>query len=231
MQKLRGYFATLSIAIGLACIIIIMFFFKKRNNARNIRRYCGMFFPLNRLKMERIGDYDLSAQLIIANHQSAADIICLEGDHPLNICWVAKKQLGEIPFYGHALKIPQMIFVDRDDKRGVIQLLKDAKDRLAHNRPIVIFPEGTRGPGNRSFLPFKPGGKLLAEKLKLTIQPIVLVNTRKVYDSNPIRVQKKVARVVCMPAFMPDLETNWYEQLEKDMFEVYCKHYDELNAE
>ncbi len=232
MSKIRGYFATLSIIIGLAVIIIVMFFYKKKNNARNVRRYCRLFFPFNFIRMEKIGEYDLEAKLIIINHQSACDIICLEGDHPLNICWVAKKQLGEIPFYGHALKLPQMIFVDREDKGGIVQLLKDAKDRLAQNRPIAIFPEGTRGRGDRSFLPFKPGGKILAQKLKLRIQPIVLVNTRKVYDSKPISTKASHTRIVCMPAFTPDFDNDkdWYERLRDEMFEVYCKHYDELNG-
>lgn len=229
MEKLRGYFATFTIALGLACIIIGIYFLRKRKNGRLARRYCQYFFPANGLKMEKVGDYDLDAQLIVVNHQSASDIICLEGDHPLNICWVAKKQLGELPYYGYALKLPEMILIDREDKKGIIQLLKEAKDRLSQKRPIVIFPEGTRGPGKRAFLPFKPGAKILAEKLNLRVQPIVFVNTRKVYDSNPISVKSNVARVVCMPAFTPDFNTNWYEKLEKDMFETYCKHYDELN--
>lgn len=229
MQKLRGYFATLTIAFGLACIIVGIYFLRKKENGRAARRYCGWFFPANRLRLEKIGEYDLDAQLIVVNHQSACDIICLEGDHPANICWVAKKQLGELPFYGYALKLPEMILIDRDDKKGIIQLLKEAKEKIVQNRPIVIFPEGTRGPGDRKFLPFKPGAKILAEKLHLKIQPLVFVNTRKVYDSNPIQVRANVARIVCMPSFTPDTSTNWYEQLEKDMFEVYCKHYDELN--
>lgn len=228
MKKLRGYFATFSIALGLACIIIGMFFLRK-NNGRMVRRYCDLFFPANGLKVEKIGEYDLEAQLIIVNHQSASDIICLEGNHPLNICWVAKKQLGEIPFYGYALKLPEMILIDRDDKKGIIQLLKEAKEKINQNRPIVIFPEGTRGPGKREFLPFKPGAKILAEKLNLKIQPIVFVNTRKIYDSNPISVNANVARIVCMPSFTPDKNTNWYDKLKKDMFETYIKHYDELN--
>lgn len=229
MEKLRGYFATFTIALGLACVIIGIYFFRNKNNGKVARRYSGYFFPANGLKMERVGDYDLDAQLVIVNHQSASDIICLEGDHPLNICWVAKKQLGELPFYGYALKLPEMILIDREDKKGIIQLLKEAKEKINQKRPIVIFPEGTRGPGKRAFLPFKPGAKILAEKLNLKVQPIVFINTRKVYDSNPISVRSNVARVVCMPAFTPDFNTNWYEQLEKDMFEVYCKHYDELN--
>ena len=232
MKALRGYLATFTIAFGLGAIILVMFFFRKYDNARNVRRFCGAFFPANCIKVDRIGDYDLEATLIVCNHQSAADIIYLEGFHPKNICWVAKKQLGELPFYGYALTLPEMILIDREDKKGIIQLLKSAKEKLEEGRPIAIFPEGTRGPGDKSFLEFKPGAKILAEKLNLRIQPIVFVNMRKVYNSKPIEVQKSRARVICMPSFTPkDYGDDWYKRLENEMFEVYCKHYDELNPE
>ncbi|STQ86579.1 1-acyl-sn-glycerol-3-phosphate acyltransferase [Helicobacter muridarum] len=230
VNKLKGYYATFLIIIGLATIICFMWVFRK-NNGRATRKCCRLFFLFGGFKMEKIGEYDLNAKLIVANHQSASDIICLEGDHPLNICWVAKKQLGEIPFYGYSVKIPEMILIDREDKKGLIQLMREAKEKIAQNRPIIIFPEGTRGPGNRSFLPFKPGAKILAEKLGLRIQPIVFINTRKMYDSNPIYSQKNVARLVCMPSFVPEVGSDWYEKLEKDMFEYYSKHYNELNPE
>lgn len=226
--KIRGYIATFWIIVGLAVIICFMRVFRK-NDSKRSRMSCFLFFTFNGFKLERVGEFDLEARLIIVNHQSALDIICLESSHPLNICWVAKKQLGDIPFYGHALKIPNMILIDRDDRKGMVQLLREAKDRLDKGRPVIIFPEGTRGPGDRRFLPFKPGAKILAEKLKLRVQPMVFVNTRRVYDSNPFCSTKSIARVVCLPAFTPDPSTNWFEELEKSMFDVYCKHYDELN--
>lgn len=229
-RKLKAIFASLSIAIGLGLIIIFILMFKKRQNGRFARRYCAKFFPVNRVKVDRIGEYDLDATLIVVNHQSMTDIIFLEGDHPLNICWVAKKELGDIPFYGHALKGPDMILVDRDDKRAIVYLLKEAKDRLSKNRPLVIFPEGTRGPGGKSFLEFKPGAKILAEKLKLKIQPIVLINSRNVYDSKPLSCRSDYMRAVIMPSFIPSGDL-WYEKLEQDMLEEYTKHFDLLNQD
>lgn len=231
LKKIKGYFASLSIMLGLGFIILIMFFYKK-NNSRNARKICRAFFPVNHIKIDKYGEYDLSATLIVANHQSAADIIYLEGYHPKNICWVAKKQLGELPFYGYALTLPQMILIDREDSRGIIQLLKEAKERLAQGRPIVIFPEGTRGPGGREFLEFKPGAKILAEKLNLKVQPLVFVNMRKIYNAKPIECVKNHGAIICMPSFYPkDLGQNWYETLRDNMFKVYCEYYDKLNPE
>lgn len=200
-NKLKGIYEVLLIAIGLAIIICFIFINRRKNNARTTRMSCRTFFTLAGIRLEQLGEFDESADLIIMNHQSVADILCLEAYHPRNICWVAKKQLGEIPFYGYALTGPEMILIDREDKRGLAMLLSMVKDKLSQKRPIVIFPEGTRSKGRERFLPFKPGAKLIAEKFQLKIQPIVLVNTRRIFNSSPIEATSNVARMIMLKPF------------------------------
>lgn len=229
LNKLKSIYITLVIGIGLGIIICFIFFNKQKNNARKIRKTCRMFFPLCHFKLEKIGEFDESATMIVMNHQSLTDIICLEGYHPQNICWVAKKELGDLPFYGYALKGPEMILIDREDKKGLTLLLKEAKEKIIQKRPLVIFPEGTRSRGGEKFLPFKSGAKLIAEKFNLKIQPIILINTRKIYNTKPLESRSNTARMVILDAFEPVTGSDWYEKLEKNMQEVYCKHYQELN--
>lgn len=229
-NKLKGIYESLVIAIGLGAIIFFIFFWKREHNARRVRKYCRLFFPVCGVKLQKIGEFDLSAKLIVMNHQSYVDIIALEGYHPKNICWVAKKELGEIPYYGHALKGPQMILIDREDKKGLVFLLKEAKERLAQDRPLIIFPEGTRSRGGEKFLPFRSGAKLLAEKFNLKIQPIVLINSRKVYNTSPVESTSDTMRMVILDSFVPEVGTDWYEKLESYMQEVYLEHYRELNT-
>lgn len=229
-NKIKGIIATLSIAIGLALIMLFIRINRHKNNGRIARNCCRLFLPFNNFELEIFGSFDESAQLFMLNHQSAADIIFLEGLHPQNICWIAKKQLGEIPFYGYALRGTEMILVDREDKTSLISLFKDAKRRLAQNRPLVIFPEGTRCKDELKFLKFKSGAKLLAEKLKLKVQPIILVNSSRIYSSSPMLSRSNKARIVALEAFIPEEGSDWYERLEAQMQEVYLKHYKELNS-
>ncbi|MCE3037929.1 1-acylglycerol-3-phosphate O-acyltransferase [Helicobacter anatolicus] len=231
MKKLKAIYATLLMALGLAIIMFFIFLTRNKDNALKARRACKIWFPLCGFKLQKIGDFDTSATLIVMNHQSLTDIMCLEAYHPQNICWVAKKQLGDVPFYGYALRGPEMILIDREDKKGLAFLLKSVKEKIQQKRPIVIFPEGTRSRGNEDFLPFKLGAKILAEKFQLKIQPIVLVNTRKLYNTSPFETKSNTARMICLESFMPDINNPyWYEELQNTMHEVYLKNYQELNS-
>ncbi|RDU68630.1 1-acyl-sn-glycerol-3-phosphate acyltransferase [Helicobacter cholecystus] len=229
VNKLRGIYATITIAVGLAVIVFFIKFFHKKDNARLARTWCRLFFPFNRFEIEVMGAFDESADILMLNHQSVADIIFLESLHPRNICWIAKKQLGEIPFYGYALRGPEMILIDREDKSSLIYLLKEAKIKLAQNRPLVIFPEGTRCKDESKFLPFKSGAKLITEKFNLKVQPIVLVNSAKIYSTSPFQSCAKKAKVIALEAFTPEKGSDWYESIQVQMQEVYKKHYKELN--
>ncbi|WP_121756494.1 1-acylglycerol-3-phosphate O-acyltransferase [Helicobacter felis] len=228
-SKIRGVYALLVVGLGLGAIIICNFFTRKQNNSMRTRRWCKIFFPLMGTRLEKVGEFDPSATLIVLNHQSIIDIVCLEAYHPRNICWIAKRELGEVPYYGHALKTTEMILIDRQDRRGLASLLKMAKEKLDQNRPLVIFPEGTRGKGMENLLPFKPGAKVLAERFKLKIQPVLLLNTRKILDTKPLRSQATRLRMVLLEAYEPDFSTDWYAELEARMTSHYHTHYRELN--
>lgn len=226
-KKARAWWASAVIAVGLALIIFGIYLTKHRgNNGRGARFACRFWFFCSGFRLKRVGTFDRSAQLIVMNHQSIADIMCLEGYHPQNICWIAKHELGKIFFYGHALKGPEMILVDRENANGLKKMLKEAKNRIKNGRTLVIFPEGTRGNGGKNFLDFKPGAKVLAEFFRLKIQPVVLVGTRKMYDTSIMKSEASEAKMIILPAYEPDFaDEKWFEKLRENMHETYLAHY------
>ncbi len=229
MKRVRGIWAAFSTAIILPIIILNIYIFRFCN--RPVRKTSRIFFWLNGFKMERIGDFDKSAQILVLNHQGIMDIGYLEAYYPWDICWVAKKELGEVPLYGHALKAPKMILIDREDKKSLIFLIKEARKKLDEGRILAIFPEGTRSKGGREFLPFKNGAKLLIEKYKLKVQPIVVVNMRNLFDTSTLEVRSRNARAICLETYTPDFSNpKWYDDLRIKMQEIYHKHYDEING-
>ena len=230
MKRVRGIWAAFSTLVILPFIILSLYIFRPIN--RPFRKTSRVFFWLNGFKMTRIGDFDKSAQILVLNHQGIMDIGYLEAYYPWDICWVAKKELGEVPLYGHALKAPKMILIDREYKKSLIYLIKEAKNKLDCGRILAIFPEGTRSKGGRDFLPFKNGAKMLIEKYKLKVQPIVVVNTRNLFDASSLEVRSRNARVICLEAYTPDFNNpQWYDDLRIKMQEIYHKHYDEINGD
>ena len=146
MKKIRGLFVAIQFSITVAFVIFFMYIF--RNNAHKVIKIwmtIQMYFLGIKLEIE--GKLDESCDLILINHQSMLDIIVMEYIHKRDIAWVAKKQITDMFFFGHIIKAPRMISIDRENKAGLIHLLSEAKDRLDKGRPIAIFPEGTRGDG------------------------------------------------------------------------------------
>lgn len=215
LNKLRGVFAIFQMAITLSVLIIFMYIFKSRN--RHIRRVWGSLeIKLLRATIEIVGQEDPDAQMQIMNHQSVLDIILFEHIHSKDIAWVSKIEIANIPWFGNITKIPNMILVERDSKKSLIKLLKDCKIELDKGRPIVIFPEGTRTNGKR-LKKFKGGAKIIANKYNLKVQPVIILGSRAVLDSQNLTQQGGKIKIVYLPAVQANKDTNWYLDIENDM--------------
>jgi 1-acyl-sn-glycerol-3-phosphate acyltransferase len=171
-------------------------------------------------EIDLVGTLDLEADIYLMNHQSLLDIVAIESFHPNNLAWVAKKEIGDIPLFGHILRAPKMISVDRESKKSLIKLIHDAKDRLDSGRKIAMFPEGTRSDGTK-LLKFRSGAKMLVEKLDLKVQPIIIKNTNKILNSKTLEVNSGTIEVTLLPSFKPQKGSGWFEAMQEDMHKVF----------
>lgn len=174
------------------------------------------------IKLQTEGKLDESCDMILMNHQSLLDIIVMEYIHSRDLAWVAKKEITDLFFFGHIIKAPRMISIDRENKAGIINLLKEAKDRLDKGRPIAMFPEGTRSDG-KQMLSFRPGAKILANRYNLRVQPIILFNTRNIVDSKKVLASPGIVKVVYLDPVQADKNTDWFEKIEEKMNETFNK--------
>jgi len=113
------------------------------------------------------------ACLIVSKHQSAWDTFALIPlfDDP---AIVLKDELKWIPVYGWFCVKFEHILVKREKASVALKaLIRDAKDRIADGRQILIFPEGTRtAPGAAP--DYKPGYIALYEALGVPAVPLAL---------------------------------------------------------
>lgn len=215
LARIKGLLLIVEFVFTVLITIIIIYLTK--NNGLKVRKlWAKMQTYIMNFKINEIGKADPEAKLILINHQSLVDIISLEGVYPGNLCWITKKELEEIPLFGHIVTAPKMIPIDRNDKRSMIKILRLSKKRIEEGRVIAMFPEGTRAPTNE-LLEFQAGGKILAEKLNIKVQPIVVVNTKHIFDSQKMTAHSGELSIIYLDSIDPKVDVNWYTKMKKDM--------------
>jgi len=210
--------ATIYIFSSLA-ILIILYHLLPKPYARKIAAWYVRFTIFFSTDID--GKDDPKTQMFLINHQSDIDIGIMETVTNKDLAWVAKKALFKVPFFGLALKLPKDIAVDRESKTSLIKLLKDAKNRIDKGRVVTMFPEGTRSTTGR-MLPFKSGAKIIADKYKLVVQPIVFIQTSKYYNIKKFYYKPGKIKVIFMDSFIADRsDENWLKDLRIKMQKVY----------
>ncbi len=219
--KIRFYWGAfvISTIVAVGMIPLITVFPKYKGTIMHKLNRLILFFMGAKLKT--FGKRDKKANLFLINHQGIMDIIALEAVENTHFRWVAKKELFETPWFGYLLKNGDMIEVDRESKAGLIKLLKDVKESIeVKKRAVAIFPEGTRAK-NQKLLPFKAGSKIVANKLKMRVQPIVITGSKYVLNEHNRTGHSGTINIHYLDAFdVQDASKNWYEEVKEKMQKV-----------
>ena len=220
--KISFYYAAAIIFIAVSFLIS---FFKILPKPFGIKVSSGIVNKGLLYKMNVFGKEDPDTQMFIVNHQSGIDIPVLEGCVKADLAWVAKQELFDLPWLGLGVKLPKDIPLQRESKTALITLIRDCKDRIENGRVVTIFPEGTRSKNER-MRKFRPGAKMVADKLKLRVQPVVLVHTSKTFDSGKrIFYPFRELRIIFLDAFEADKsDKEWLNNLQVSMQETYDEH-------
>jgi 1-acyl-sn-glycerol-3-phosphate acyltransferase len=109
--------------------------------------------------------------VILAKHQSAWETIAFQVIFP-PVCFVLKRELLRIPFFGWGLAMTSPIAIDRGAGREALKQIEvQGKERLADGLWVVTFPEGTRiAPGQKGN--YQIGGAWLAAKAGVPVVPV-----------------------------------------------------------
>lgn len=90
--------------------------------------------------------------LMVANHTSYFDILVLSS--AACVSFVAKKEVGDWPFFGMMARLQESVFIERERRSGSLASRDVIGARIREGDALVLFPEGTSTDGNR-VLPFK----------------------------------------------------------------------------
>lgn len=110
--------------------------------------------------------------IILSKHQSAYETIAYIALLPKQLCFVFKRELLWIPFFGWALALLKMIHINRANKQtAALSVASQGRKRLSEGKWIMLFPEGTRTPRG-STKPYRKGGARLASATGALVIPI-----------------------------------------------------------
>ncbi len=217
LAKIRGIYAAFVIIVLSSLNIFAFLIFPKSLYKKIKTFFSNLILKAIGIKVVVEGEFDPEAKMIIMNHSSFIDIPVIEAVYPNDLAWIAKKELFEIPFFGLLLKLTDNIRLDREDRKALVHLLKEAKNKVAY-KTLAIFPEGTRARGDK-LLPFKPGAKIIADKLRLKVQPVLIICARARFDSKQLTLNPGVIKIIPLPSYIPDPSTDWLKELRKTMQE------------
>ncbi len=133
-----------------------------------LRVFCGVTWELRGRE-----NIPKGAALIASKHHSMFDTLApwvFLNDPAI----ILKQSLSRLPFFGwYAVKLDNIV-VDRSAGASALRkMVRDAQDRAADGRQILIFPEGTRvAPGETER--YKPGVVQLYRTLDAPCVPIAL---------------------------------------------------------
>lgn len=133
-----------------------------------LRLVCGTRIEVRGLEHKPTG-----ASIVASKHMSMWDTIIA---HSIvkDPAIVLKAELAAIPFYGWHARKAKMIIVKRSDgSKALRKMVKDAESRIEQNRPLVIFPEGTRA-APRAAPDYKSGIGALYTNLNVPCYPVAL---------------------------------------------------------
>ncbi len=176
-------------------------------------------------KIEIIGKENIlnSEKFFIAcTHQSAFETFYLQAIFK-GPKFILKKELIKIPIFGWYLKKIGSIPVERNKiSKEKINFVDTVKISSQDNRPIVIFPQGTRtNPNERP--DFKKGVARIYQELNINCLPIT-INSGEVWPKNGNLCKNKKITITILKPIKPGLEGKLFlNSLQNTMYDVLNK--------
>lgn len=163
--------------------------------------------------------------VFVVNHRSFADIICV---HLLqrHFKWVAKDSLFKIPVIGWIMSLVSYIPLQRDRHGSIKTTYREALEWLRRHISIVIFPEGTRTPGNQ-LRNFKNGAFKLAIESQKPIVPVVIHGSDQIQRANSrsLSFNMQVNMKILKPIPTAGKKAEDFGELKKEVYDIMQTEY------
>ncbi len=147
-------------------------------------------------------------RVLLFNHCSTYDVVCVGGLLPSGGVIVAKEELLNMPFVGSGLNAMGSIFLNRSDRQASYDSLMKAGQRLRSEQlQVLIAPEGRRS-DSEVLQRFRLGAFQLAALSEAPVVPIVIHGAHKVWPKGAFAPQPGRIVVDVLETMAPPLSSD-----------------------
>ena len=137
------------------------------------RFICGVRYQVQ--GMENLPD---GPAILLPKHQSTWETFAFPTLMPRPLCYVFKRELLFIPFFGWAMARLDMVHIDRSKRTEAwSRVAEQGKRFMAQGNWVIMFPEGTRIARGQQGT-YKTGGTRLATATGASVVPIAVSSAR-----------------------------------------------------
>jgi len=190
---------------------------------RWILKVCGIHVDVEGVQhLDRHRSY-----VIVSNHLSNFDIFATLGAVPLDVRFVAKKELLRLPVFGQALALSDHIVIDRSNPETAIARINErVAQQIDSGFCLLFYAEGTRSRDGKVH-EFKKGGVTLALRTGLPIVPMSVSGTRKFLPRSHVIIRPggRVKIVLGRPIETKDYPLERRDELNEQVRDAIIANY------
>ncbi len=121
----------------------------------------------------------------VGNHSSLLDVLIAIAVLPSPKAYVSKIENKKMPGLNWWMTELGCVFIDRDNLRQQVKVLKTAEENMKKGLSYLVFPEGTRSKDGE-VLEFKAGAFKIAQRAGVAIQPIGFAGVRNILQKGSL---------------------------------------------
>ena len=216
----------LYLGIALASLVASLFLFFKDQYVLFLGRFLSHYviwilkiFLNTKIEFKGLENLKKHEKFFVASaHQSMFETFALQIviNGPI---FILKKELTKIPFFGWGLKkIGAIVIVRNTVTKENLNFFDRVKESVnKSNRPLLIFPQGTRIKYKEK-VPFKKGVGRIYQTLEIPCVPVAL-NSGKVWPKNSFNKYPGKITISFLNPISPGLEKEKFiERLQTDIY-------------
>jgi 1-acyl-sn-glycerol-3-phosphate acyltransferase len=158
--------------------------------------FAGVWLAGVRVKIIGLDKLDTARTYIfMSNHTSNLDPPIMIPLIPRRTSVMVKKELFKYPILGHAMRLGDLVPVDRGNRDAGIEAVQAAKQVVQQGINMTIYVEGRRSFDGK-LLPFKKGPFYLAMECGVPLVPVTIAGTHELMPKGRFAIKPGTATLI-----------------------------------